>query len=131
MHTPSLLSSVERLPSCKSIIDIPVVLVRFKYHRVALAADIEKAFLVVQIKEADRDVLRFLWIDDTDQQPENTSTESITIGDTVIKPLESVRNLGSWFDAHMRLNVHIGKICSGAFCGLYNISQIRKFLAVQ
>ena len=71
MHTPSLLSSVERLPSCKSIIDIPVVLVRFKYHRVALAADIEKAFLVVQIKEADRDVLRFLWIDDTDNTNRN------------------------------------------------------------
>ena len=49
----------------------------------------------------------------------------------VIKPLESVRNLGSWFDAHMRMNVHIGKICSKAFRGLYNIRQIRKFLTVQ
>ena len=45
--------------------------------------------------------------------------------------LESVRNLGSWFDAHMPMNVHIGKICSKAFCGLYNIRQIRKFLTVQ
>ena len=44
------------------------------------------------------------------QQLEKTSIESIIIGDTVIKPLESVRNLGSWFDAHMRMNVHIGKI---------------------
>ena len=39
----------------------------------------------------------------TRQQLEKTSIESIIIGDTVIKPLESVRNLGSWFDAHMRL----------------------------
>ena len=37
----------------------------------------------------------------TRQQLEKTSIESIIIGDTVIKPLESVRNLGSWFDAHM------------------------------
>ena len=65
------------------------------------------------------------------QQLEKTSIESIIIGDTVIKPLESVRNLGSWFDAHMRMNVHIGKICSKAFRGLYNIRQIRKFLTVQ
>ena len=67
----------------------------------------------------------------TRQQLEKTSIESIIIGDTVIKPLESVRNLGSWFDAHMRMNVHIGKICSKAFRGLYNIRQIRKFLTVQ
>ena len=42
-----------------------------------------------------------------------------------------MRNLGSWFDTHMRMNVHIGKICSKAFRGLYNIRQIRKFLTVQ
>ena len=67
----------------------------------------------------------------TRQQLEKTSIESIIIGDTVIKPLESVRNLRSWFDAHMRMNVHIGKICSKAFRGLYNIRQIRKFLTVE
>ena len=39
--------------------------------------------------------------------------------------------MGPWFDAHMRMNVHIGKICSKAFRGLYNIRQIRKFLTVQ
>ena len=31
----------------------------------------------------------------------------------------------------MRMNVHIGKICSKAFHGLYNIKQIRKFLTTQ
>ena len=67
----------------------------------------------------------------TRQQLEKTSIESIIIGDTLIKPLESVRNLGSWFDAHVRMNVHIGKICSKGFRGLYNIRQIRKFLTVQ
>ena len=67
----------------------------------------------------------------TRQQLEKTFIESIIIGDAIIKPLESVRNLGSWFDAHMRMNVHIGKICSKAFRGLYNIRQIRKFLTVE
>ena len=28
--------------------------------------------------------------------------------------------LKHWFDAHMRMNVHISKICSKAFRGLYN-----------
>ena len=59
----------------------------------------------------------------TRQQLEKTSIESIIIGDSIIKPLESVRNLGSWFDAHMQMDK--------AFCGLYNIRQIRKFLSVQ
>jgi len=68
---------------------------------------------------------------DTHQQLEKTSVEPIIIGDTVIKPLESIRYLGSCFDAHMRMNVHIGKICSKAFRGLYNIRQIRKFFTVQ
>ena len=67
----------------------------------------------------------------TRQQLEKTSIESIIIGDTLIKPVESVRNLWSWFDAYMRMNVHIGKICSRAFYRLYNIRQIRKFHTVQ
>lgn len=65
------------------------------------------------------------------QQLGKTTIESLIIGDSVIKPLESIRNLGSWFDAHMRMNVHIGKICSKAFRGLYNIRQIRKLLTLQ
>ena len=36
----------------------------FRYHRVALSADIAKAFLMVGVAEPDRDVLRFLWVDD-------------------------------------------------------------------
>jgi hypothetical protein len=32
-------------------------------HRVALTADIEKAFLMVSVAPEDRDVLQFFWID--------------------------------------------------------------------
>ena len=67
----------------------------------------------------------------TRQKLEETSIESTLICDTLIKPLESVWNLGSWFNAHMQMTVHIGKICSKAFCRLYNKRQIRKFLTVQ
>ena len=40
------------------------ILLRFRVHRVAVTADIEKAFLMVGIAKKDRDVLRFLWFDD-------------------------------------------------------------------
>eukprot|EP00731_Ephydatia_muelleri_P014947 Em0008g667a len=40
------------------------LLVRFRSYKVALTADLEKAFLMVSVEEADRDVLRFIWVDD-------------------------------------------------------------------
>ena len=40
------------------------VLVQFRSHAIGLTADIEKAFLQIEIKESDRDKLRFLWIKD-------------------------------------------------------------------
>ena len=39
------------------------ILLRFRGFRVPLTADLEKAFLQVSIAEADKDVLRFLWIE--------------------------------------------------------------------
>ena len=40
------------------------ILIRFRCHRVALIRDIKKAFLMLLIQESERDVLRFLWVDD-------------------------------------------------------------------
>ena len=40
------------------------ILLRFRSFTVALAADIEKAFLQVSVCEDDRDALQFLWVDD-------------------------------------------------------------------
>ena len=45
----------------KGIFDI---MLRFRSHKVAIVGDIEKAFLMVHMAEADKDVLRFLWVDD-------------------------------------------------------------------
>ena len=39
------------------------ILIRFKFHQMALVSDVEKAFHQVSIAPDDRDVLRFLWID--------------------------------------------------------------------
>ena len=42
------------------------VLLRFRCHHYALTADIEKAFLQIEIREKDRDKLRFLWLRDVE-----------------------------------------------------------------
>ncbi|XP_028417496.1 uncharacterized protein LOC114541899 [Dendronephthya gigantea] len=47
------------------------ILVRFRQKRVALIADIEKAFLNIEVDKADRDCLRFLWLKDA----KNASSE--------------------------------------------------------
>ena len=39
-------------------------IIRFRLHSIAIIADIEKAFLQVQMNESDRDMVRFLWFDD-------------------------------------------------------------------
>ena len=40
------------------------ILTRFRVHKVAIIADIEKAFLMISIADEDREFLRFLWVDD-------------------------------------------------------------------
>ncbi|XP_063828939.1 uncharacterized protein LOC135078268 [Ostrinia nubilalis] len=40
---------------------LPGVLMRFRQHAVAVAADIQEMFLRIQVHEKDRDALRFLW----------------------------------------------------------------------
>ena len=39
------------------------ILLRFRVHKVALIGDIEKAFLMINIANRDKDVLRFLWLE--------------------------------------------------------------------
>ena len=50
----------------QSILDI---LLRFRTYKIALIADIEKAFLMVSVQEEDRNALRFLWVDDVQKSP--------------------------------------------------------------
>ena len=40
------------------------ILLRFRVFKIPLTADLEKAFLMISVNEVDRDVLRFLWVDD-------------------------------------------------------------------
>ena len=84
-------------------------------------------------KSAEKAVIEQLFeqlIIGTRQQLSKIQIDSVKVGGVDIKPVEKVRNLGSWFDNHMSMNIHVGKVCSKAFRGLYNIRQIRKFLSM-
>ena len=44
------------------------ILLRFRERKIALVADIEKAFLNIGVHEEDRDALRFLWVDNLEKE---------------------------------------------------------------
>ena len=63
-NSPSLNDCLETDPSLENLLwDI---LLRTRLRPVLLCADIEKAFLQIQIRENDRDALRFHWIQNRD-----------------------------------------------------------------
>ena len=64
----------------------------------------------------------------TRKQLTKVSIDGVRVGDYNISPSPSVRNLGTWFDPHLDMDVHITKTCSSAFYYLYNIRHIRKYL---
>ncbi|XP_074659591.1 uncharacterized protein LOC141912264 [Tubulanus polymorphus] len=78
--------------------DILAILIRFRQHKVALIADIEKMFHQIGINERDRDSLRFLWRDlKTDEPPKiyrMTRVENIFVDD-VISGADSVNDTAS------------------------------------
>ncbi len=63
------------------------------------------------------------------QQLAKINISNVHVGSSEILPVNSVRDLGAWLDETMSMDVHIGKICSKGFRGLYKIRQIRKFLS--
>ena len=71
---PSLNECLETGPLLQN--QIWRVLVHGRFHAVAIAGDIRKAFLQVRIREEDRDALRFHWIDR--ENPEKVRTLRFT-----------------------------------------------------
>ena len=62
----------------KSGQNIMDILIRFRSYKTALAADIEKAFLMISVSQVDRNALRFLWVKDVNETPAGIITLRFT-----------------------------------------------------
>ena len=58
-------------PLTPMIFDIPI---RFRVHKIALVGDLEKAFLNVEVDPEQRNLLRFLWVDNIESDDPNFVT---------------------------------------------------------
>lgn len=80
------------------------ILLRFRSYAIAWIADIEKAFLMISVTPRDRDVLRFLWVNDIDA------------GNPEVVPLRFARVVFgvscSPFLLNATIKYHIDKYCS-------------------
>ena len=56
------------------------------------------------------------------QQLKKVRTDTLSVGDAIISPVLSARNLGAYFDSNMTLIPFINNACKFVFSQLYNIS---------
>ena len=55
------------------------------------------------------------------QQLKKVRTDNLSVGDAIISPVLSARNLGAYFDSNMTLIPFINNACKSVFSQLYNI----------
>ena len=51
--------------------------------------------------------------------------------DAQVSPVQSVKNLGTWIDSNMSLQVNINNTCKAAYYYITNVRRIRKYLSNQ
>jgi hypothetical protein len=66
----------------------------------------------------------------TTRQYKHLHDVSVTVGDAVITPLQSVRNLGVVFDHAMSMEKHVGSVSRSCYAHLRSIGQIRRCLNI-
>ena len=55
------------------------------------------------------------------QQLKKVRTDTLSVGNAIISPVLSARNLGAYFDSNMTLIPFINNACKSVFSQLYNI----------
>ena len=56
----------------------------------------------------------------TRKQLAKVNIDGLSVGKSIIAPITSVRNLGSWCDQNLSMIPHINKICKAASFHIYN-----------
>ena len=125
------------LPSAHAYADDTQLYVSFKPDSSASEADcfsaMEKciravrAWMIQDKMKLNDDKTEFLIIG-TSQQLKKVHIDTLSVGDAIISPVLSARNLGAYFDSNMTLVPFINNTCKSAFSQLYNIKRIRKYL---
>ena len=64
----------------------------------------------------------------TPRQVSKLNINDITVGNSVVTPSDTVRNLGVSFDSCLNMEAQISNTCKSAFYMLYNLRRIRKYL---
>ena len=125
MDGPSLNECLYAGPSLhQKILDI---LVRFRLFPIALVADIEKAFLMIQVADSDQDSLRFLWFKDVHAEAPEVQVFKFTRVVFGVAPSPSLLNatiaqhLKQFQDTHNDLvqqrrdSIYVDDIVTGAY----------------
>ena len=107
----------------QSIFDI---LLRFRAQQVALTGGIEKAFLMVSVIEEDRDSLRFLWVENPNEDPPEILTLRFTrvvfgvslspflLNATINHHMERYRQLDPIFVDRFLSSIYVDDLVSGS-----------------
>ena len=65
------------------------------------------------------------------QQLAKINLTSISVGKHRITVLDDIQNLGEYFDKNLSMKSHVDAKCTAAFCQLYSLRRIRKYLSHQ
>ena len=102
------------------------ILLRFRVHKTALTGDIEKAFLMVSVAEEDRDVLRFIWVDDPRKKNPDiiilrftrvvfgVSSSPFLLNATIAHHMENYRREDPEFVTKFSRSIYVDDVISGA-----------------
>ena len=102
------------------------ILLRFRVHRIAVIADIEKAFLMVSMARRDRDVLRFLWVRDACEEEQElielrftrvvfgVSSSPFLLNATIRHHLGKYETTHPHFVEKLRRSLYVDDLASGA-----------------
>ena len=108
--------------------DLLSILLKFREHKVAIMADITKAFLQISLNEADRDVLRFLWTKDKTfsneevnlitlrmtRVPFGVTSSPFLLAATITHHLERYENIYPDIVKNMRECLYVDDLITGA-----------------
>ena len=65
----------------------------------------------------------------TKQQLAKVNVDHVKVNNADIVPHTPVKNFGVWLNSNLSIVEHITKASSAAFCHLYNIRRIRKYIS--